>query len=259
MSRVFTRFTALTVLALLLLSPALLLEARAEPIQFQSADGLAITGEVTRPQGAPKTAIVLFHQAGSSRGEYHTIAPKLAEKGYLVLAIDQRSGNGFAGIANETAKRARKASMGTKYTDAIPDLEAAVAYARGPLGAEKVIVWGSSYSAALVLALAGQDQGFADGVLAFSPGEYFSGKPAVKTNAAKIAVPVFITAAKSEAGQWAAIFKAIPDTTVKTGFVPKGVGLHGSSALIPDRSTNEDEYWGAVEAFLAQNLPPGPN
>jgi dienelactone hydrolase len=249
------RFVILAAAALTLSTLALAFDAKAEPVQFQSADGLAITGEVTRPEGDPKTAIVLFHQAGSSRGEYATIAPKLAEKGYLVLAIDQRSGNGFGGVANETAKRARKASMATQYTDAIPDLQAAVAYARGPLGAEKVIVWGSSYSAALVLALAGQDAGFADGVLAFSPGEYFRGKPAVKANAAKITVPVFITAAKSEAGQWSAIFKAIPEGTAKTGFVPEGTGLHGSSALIADRSTNEDEYWAAVEAFLAKNLP----
>ena len=253
MSRIRSSFAALAVLALL----ATPLAARAEPVQFQAADGLAITGELTRPAGDATTAIVLFHQAGSSRGEYQTIAPKLAEKGYLVLAIDQRSGNAFTGVANETAKRARAAKKATGYTDAIPDLQAAAAYARGPLGAAKVIVWGSSYSAALALALAGQDAGFADGVLAFSPGEYFRGDPSIKDNAANIAVPVFITAAKSEAREWSAIFKAIPDTTPKTGFVPEGLGVHGSSALIPNRSPNEAEYWSAVEAFLAKNFPPG--
>ena len=108
-----------------------------------------------------------------------------------------------------------------------------------------------------MLALTGQDAAFADGVLAFSPGEYFRGKPPVKANAAKIAVPVFITAAKNETGQWKAIFEAIPQTTPKTGFVPKGQGVHGSSALIPNRSANEGEYWAAVETFLRENFPPG--
>lgn len=229
--------------------------AFAKPVQFKAVDGLVINGEVTLPQGGAKTAIVLFHQAGSSRGEYLTIAPKLAEMGYLVLAIDQRSGNTFAGVTNETAGRARDAKKPTSYTDAIPDLRAAVAYARDPLGAEKVIVWGSSYSAALVLALAGQDKGFADGVMAFSPGEYFRGEPPVRTNAAKISVPVFITASKAETPQWENIFKAIPAAAQKTGFVPKGPGEHGSSALIPERSVGNGEYWTAVEAFLAKHFP----
>jgi len=242
-------------IALFVLALALPLAARAETVTFPSQDGLEITGEVTRPEGDAKTAIVLFHQAGASRGEYATIAPKLVEMGYLTLAIDARSGGNFAGVANETAKRALAAGKGVGYTDAIPDLKAAAAYAREALGADKVIAWGSSYSAALVLALEGGDKGFADGVLAFSPGEYFHGRPNIKADAAKIAVPVFVTAAKSETPQWDAIYKAIPQSTPKTGFVPEGPGVHGSSALIANRSPNEGEYWRAVEAFLNEHFP----
>ena len=229
--------------------------ARADEVTFQAADGLKISGEVTKPKGYAKTAIVLFHQANSSRGEYTTIAPKLAQMGYLTLAIDQRSGSAFSGVTNETAARARAARKGTAYRDAIPDLQAAAAYARSQLGAEKIIAWGSSYSAALVLALAGQDKSFADGILAFSPGEYFRGNPPVKANAAKIAVPVFITSAKNETRQWRKIFEAIPQAMPKTGFVPEDQGVHGSSALIPNRSSNEAEYWAAVETFLRENFP----
>ena len=249
----------LVLAAFLLLVCGAAVGARAELVTFQAADGLAITAELTRPTGDTKTAIVLFHQAGSSRGEYATTAPKLAHMGYLALAVDQRSGNGFAGVVNQTATRARQARKATGYTDAIPDLRAAAAYARSKLGATKVVVWGSSYSAALVVMLAGLEHGFADGVLAFSPGEYFGGKTPVKTDAAKLTVPVFITAAKSEARQWSAIYKAIPQTTPKVGFIPKGRGVHGSSALIAERSPNEGEYWAAVEAFLAEHFVPGPS
>ena len=237
----------LVLAAFLLLVCGAAVGARAELVTFLAADGLAITAELTRLTGDTKTAIVLFHQAGSSRGEYATIAPKLAHMGYLALAVDQRSGNGFAGVVNQTATRARQARKATGYTDAIPDLRAAAAYARSKLGATKVIVWGSSYSAALVV------------MLAFSPGEYFGGKTPVKTDAAKLTVPVFITAAKSEARQWSAIYKAIPQTTPKVGFIPKGRGVHGSSALIAERSPNEGEYWAAVEAFLAEHFVPGPS
>ena len=87
-------------------------------------------------------------------------------------------------------------------------------------------------------------------MLAFSPGEYFKGKPAVGKAARRIRVPVFITAARSEANQWAGIYRAIPAKTPKTGFTPKGEGRHGSSALIQSRSDAVAEYWAAVDGFL---------
>ena len=57
---------------------------------------------VSVPAGLPANApvLVLFHQAGWSRGEYREIAPKLNELGYICLAIDQRSGKGVNGVAN---------------------------------------------------------------------------------------------------------------------------------------------------------------
>lgn len=243
-------------LALLFAALAPLAPSFAETVQFKAGDGLEVTGEVTKPASGGSTAIVLFHQAGSSRGEYKEIAPRLAKLGYTVLAIDQRSGNRFDGVANETAKRAKNAGKGTAYTDALPDLKAAVAYARDTLGAKKVVLWGSSYSAALAIVIAGTDPKSIDGVLAFSPGEYFKGKPGVVSSAANITVPTFITSAKTEQQQWAGIIKAIPDSTTKTGFTPNGAGVHGSSALIPGRSKAADEYWAAVEAFLTKNFPP---
>lgn len=244
------------VLALLFAALAPLTAAYGETVQFKSKDGLEITGEVTKPETGGSTAIVLFHQARSSRGEYIDIAPKLAKLGYTVLAVDQRSGDKFGGVANETAKRAKDAGKGTAYTDALPDLEASVAYAKDTLGAKKVVIWGSSYSAALAFVITSRDPTSIAGVLAFSPGEYFDGKPSVGQHAANITVPTFITSAKTEQLTWAGILKAIPESTTKTGFTPKGKGAHGSSALIPSKSDAADEYWEAVKAFLLKNFPP---
>lgn len=229
--------------------------ARAEPVRFAAEDDLQVTGDVYRSATPSDAVIVLFHQAGSSRGEYREIAPRLARKGYVALAVDQRSGKVFAGVINETAARAKAQGKGTEYTDALPDLRASIRYAREKLGARRVIIWGSSYSASLALVLAGRERKLVDGVLAFSPGEYFSGKPPVAKTAARIRVPVFITAAGSEAKQWAGIFRAIRAKATKTGFKPKGEGRHGSSALIPARSDAVPEYWAAVDAFLDTHFP----
>lgn len=227
------------------------LNAFAEDVSFKAADGLEINGELTK--GTSSTAILLFHQAGSSRGEYQTIAPRLNTLGYTTLTIDQRSGGSFGGLKNETAARAKAQGLKTNFLDARPDLEAAIAYAGALSGVSKVVVWGSSYSSSLVLVIAGEKSAKVDGVLSFSPGEYLRGV-SVQGAAKGISVPTFITSAKSEAGQWAAIHGAIPANVDAVAFKPNGGGAHGSSALIGARSSNPEEYWAAVESFLKANF-----
>ncbi|MEM8840005.1 MAG: alpha/beta hydrolase [Pseudomonadota bacterium] len=225
------------------------LAAHAKIVTIKASDGLPVTAELSR--GSNKTAIVLFHQAGSSRGEYQEIAPRLNSLGYTTLAVDQRSGGAFGGIANQTADVAKQQGKGADFLDAKPDLEAAIAFARNLEEIDRVFIWGSSYSASLVLVIAGEKTSQVDAVLSFSPGEYLRGV-SVEKLAAGITVPAFLTSARSEAGQWRGIYDAIPDGTGKTGFVPKGNGRHGSSSLIAGRSANSEEFWTAVEAFLKE-------
>lgn len=187
--------------------------------------------------------------AGSSRGEYREVAPRLQALGHAVLAVDQRSGGSYGGVANETAKR-NTGDAG--YAAAIPDLNAAVAWMRDR-GAQRVGVIGSSYSAALVLTLAGRDTGFADAAAAFSPGEFFSPGDFVRRDARKIEIPVFLTGARSENGLWGPIYEVID--APKAGFTPQGAGRHGASALISDAGA--EYYWAALKGFLAEHPPPG--
>src|SRR5262249_12843354 len=118
----------------------------------------------------------------------------------------------------------------------------------GPL-----LALGSSYSAALVVELAGENPDLIDGALAFSPGDYFAkqGKPGdwVKKAAAHITKPVFITSAKKEKNQWAAIYAAIPGES-KHSYLPETAGEHGARVLWTEQKESPD-YWKAVEAFLA--------
>jgi dienelactone hydrolase len=216
-------------------------------VEFPSEDDLTVTAELYS-NNKSKAVIVLFHQAGSSRGEYRDIAPRLTMLGYTALAVDQRSGGNFRGVKNETAARAKS---GRDFPSALPDMRAAINYAKSELGAEEVVIWGSSYSASLSLVLAGRKEVPIDGVMAFSPGEYFGGSISVKKEARGIEVPVFLTSARNEVRSWNSIYKAIPASKNSIAYKPKGKGKHGSSTLL---SSDADEYWVAIESFLSQHF-----
>lgn len=227
-------------------------------ISFASADGLLISADTYTPHPHKTTPlIVLFHQAGWSRGEYSEIAPRLNTLGYNCMAVDLRSGEYVMGKDNETAKRAVESGVDTNYIDALPDIISALQYARKHYGTDKLIAWGSSYSAALVLQIAGTHNDLVDGVIAFSPGEYFSraGKSEtwIQDSATSIAAPVFITSSRNEADTWRGIYGAIK-TDNKTRFVPESDGKHGSRALW-NKYTDSAAYWQAVSGFLRQYFP----
>lgn len=217
---------------------------RPQAVAFEAADGVKIFGTLYLAQKA-RPIILLFHQAGANRGEYEDVAPGLVGLGFNALAIDQRSGGTLFDRRNQTVARLQ-GTTGYTYDEALPDLEAAVAWAERE-GYETVIVWGSSYSAALVFLLAEANPELA-GVLAFSPGEYLTDPQAVTVAAAKVRVPVFITSSRFEADDAKAIFGEVA-SAAKVQFIPEGFGAHGSTAL---SSGDSVEYWRAVEAFLAR-------
>lgn len=157
-------------------------------------------------------------------------------------------------MKNETADLANQAGKSTEYIDAEQDLVAALTYARKNYARGKLILWGSSYSAALALRIAGEHPELVDGVLAFAPGEYFQklGKPGnwIASSAEKIRVPVFITSRQDEFKNWQSIYEAVP-TDEKQKFVPTTQGNHGSRALW-ERFEDSPAYWQATQSFLRQ-------
>lgn len=214
------------------------------PMLLRAADGVEISaahGEAANP----KALILLFHQAGSGKGEYATIAPRLNAAGYETLAIDQRSGGDMFGRNETVARLGRSAS----YAEAERDLEAAFAWAR--TRRLPVVLWGSSYSAALVFRVAARHPGEVEAVLAFSPGEYLDAPDAVRAAAAKIAGPIYVTSASdpAEVAAARAILAASPART-KVQSTPSA-GVHGSSTLDPARNPGgAAENWRAATAFL---------
>ena len=121
----------------------------ASEITFHAENGIQVYAD-WHPGASEQTAtVILFHQAGgSARGEYPYIVERLAEMGVNVLAVDQRSGGTRFGPSNRTVDALERKDYG--YCEVWPDLQVSVQAAKerssGP-----VLIWGSSYSAGLVL------------------------------------------------------------------------------------------------------------
>ncbi|MBN2614923.1 MAG: alpha/beta hydrolase [Bacteroidales bacterium] len=217
-------------------------------IQIPGKDNIQIKADYYKVENTRKPLILLFHQAGYSRGEYREIAPKLNALGFSCLAIDQRSGNKANGIVNETAKQAKQLGLATDYVSALPDLESTVDYVLKNHLSQKIILLGSSYSSSLIFVLGSEYPENTVGLIAFSPGEYFTvnGKK-IADYASQIQCPVFITSAKHEQSDWKGIYKSIHSK--KYFYLPKNKGIHGAKALW-NAYEYSDQYWAKLKEFL---------
>ena len=135
-----------------------------------TSDGVTIYGEKyfgDLSEGAP--LVLLFHQGGSNgRGEYAEIGGWLNEHGYRAIAWDLREGGDLHGSSNRTVANLPD---GTEpgYCNADKDLAAALDYVVSNKLADSVVLWGSSYSAALIFQLAADNPEPVAAVVAFSP------------------------------------------------------------------------------------------
>lgn len=219
----------------------------AETLILHARDGVAVHATHVVTAAPRQGTILLFHMAGSNLAEYAPIAPELARLGWDSIAIDQRSGGTAFGRANETV---RQRGGSTDFGAALPDLEAALEYSVAQQKSGRILVWGSSYSAALVFLLAAAQPQHVQGMLAFSPGEFIRGRD-VRAAAATLRCPIFVTSAHDPGEVSAArtLFAAAP-ATLKRHFVPSQ-GVHGSSTLRADSNPRGmSENWQAVRAFL---------
>ena len=201
---------------------------------------------------ADRAWVLVFHQgATSGPAEYGPIAPRVHALGFDVLVIDQRRGGDLFGGANDVA--ARFDAERTSYCDALPELEAALDHARSAAPGRRAILWGSSYSAALVVQLAARRAEDVAGVLAFSPasGESMDGcRPEAYLD--RVEAPILAVRPASEmAHEWIAEqlerFRAVGHRTLVTD-----PGRHGSSTLVEERvGAATDDAWAVVGEFLA--------
>jgi len=211
----------------LLCLPALALAG--EPLTLHAADGVTVYGTLSRAQPHGRSIVLLFHQAHANRHEYDSVVPALQKLGFDTLAIDQRSGGDLFGGHNETVA---KLGASADYLVALPDLEAALAWARAQHYA-RIVAVGSSYSSSLAIILAAKHPQGLSAIASFSPGEYFDDKDLIKHAAAKVAVPFYITTDPDEAGDVAEVLRDAHGANI-VHYQPK-VGVHGASTLVAAR------------------------
>ncbi len=207
----------------------------------KSADGINIYGEKyfgSLDKNAP--LILLFHQAGSNgRGEYADLIPWLNASGFRAMAWDLRSGGDRFGSENRTVNELPKETK-YSYCEVSPDLQAALDYVVAEKIADKAVVWGSSYSAALVFKLAADNKQTVSGVAAFSPA---SGGP-MKACRARMwldefsqPVTVFRPAKEMDMDSSKEQQKILMAAGAAFNVIENGV--HGSSMLLDSRTKND--------------------
>ena len=242
---------SLLAMALVLLLVGTTVAAPPAAVWLTAEDGVEVRGDLYALDGEgarERPCVLLFHQAGSNRTEYASIGPRLNKLGLNALAIDQRSGGERWGSKNETVD---KLGESTGYLEALPDLEAALRWTQEAGYDGPTIVWGSSYSAALVFLLAAEHGDRIDGILSFSPGEYLGSRSGeVSKAAANVTVPTLILTPGNERSRAEPILRALSGEH-KDLVIPERA-VHGSSMLMADSNEGASEIWPRVEAFLVQ-------
>lgn len=224
-----------------------------ERVHFYAPDSLLLSANYYPATGVVKGAILLCHQAGWNKYEYDSTAVVLQQRGYHCLALDQRSGGTMGvwedggGPINQSYHRASAQGLKTDYLSAEQDMLAGIEYLSSKV-AMPVILWGSSYSAALALHL-GFEQEQVRAIIAFSPGDYFDDKkPSLKSVLAKANKPYFITSSKKEAEDIKPMLpKASKSSQIQ--FIPDLAGEHGARALWSSK-TAHPSYWKAIHDYL---------
>ena len=224
----------------------LFLEAQ-EKVTFSAEDGLKITADLyeTDP-GNPY--ILLFHQAGYSRGEYRQIANKILKFGYNCLAVDLRAGGEVNYIQNHTALLAVQQGYSVDYLSSQKDIEAAIKWVK-ERSKKPMVLFGSSFSASLSLLVA-KNNPDVKAVIVFSPGEFFAPERTIQSEIKDFEKPIFAASSQRETTYVVKLLSDVPSSN-KTIFAPKTGGEHGSKSLW-ESNPNNQEYWLALTMFFSK-------
>jgi len=235
-----TSHKALACFALTFLASVIAVGA-AEEITTETRDGITVFGTLYGADlDSDSPLVLLFHQAGSNgRGEYADIVGWLNRPGFRAAAWDQRVGGDLYGSSNKTVS-GLQSDHEWSYCDAYPDLLAALDRVIELDLAEKVILWGSSYSGSLVFRLAAERPDRVDGVIAFSPA---SGGPMVDCRARmwvdSVQAPVFVLRPASEMARASSEEQRDVLTAAGSEFLVVENGVHGSSMLVDERTEHD--------------------
>jgi len=219
---------------------------RVKTITFSSADSLVITADeyIISPENP---YILLLHEQGSSRGEYHTIARRLCKLDYNCLAVDLRNGGNNSRVSNETAKRCRESRCPTGIDDLGKDVAAAIQYIQGKTD-HPVVLFGSGSNGSLGLKIAAENNQVRAAV-ALSPGEYFMPALKIQDTISGLKKPIFITGSKDEIPYFSELASGLEEDYLTLFEPKKSEGKRGSESLSENYDDNT-EYWVALILFF---------
>lgn len=221
---------------------------RESTVTFLAEDGLVVTADqyVSAPD---HPYILLFHEQGSSRGEFQKIARRLCNMNYNCLAVDVRNGESWNFVSNETAKLCRESRCPVTHSDIELDMLAAIRYATQE-SSQPVILFGSGANGSLCLKIA-TEQEQVKAVIALSPGEYFLPSIHIEDAIRGLTKPAFITSSQTEIPYVSRLASGI-DARYLTLFEPQlGEGGRGTSALT-EENVHNSEYWFALLLFFKE-------
>jgi len=219
---------------------------RVKTITFTAVDGLEITADeyIVDPF---KPYILLFHEQGSSRGEFSTIARRLCKLEYNCLAVDLRNGGNDNFVSNQSAKQLREKHLESGINDIEQDMLAAIRYVNEKSNLP-VVLFGSGANGSLSLKVALSDS-LVRAVVAVSPGEYFMPELKIQETISALEKPVFITSSKAEFPYVSELASGIDKDYISL-FEPKqGAGKRGTGSFSVDYEYNT-EYWIALILFF---------
>lgn len=219
-----------------------------ETVNFYSSDSLLITAdEYVISDTLPY--LVLFHEQGSSRGEFSEIIDRFQKMNFNCLAVDIRNGGNSNYIANQTARRSRSESRSRSIDAVSSDIEAAIGYATGK-SSQNVILLGAGANGSLVLKAA-MEQEQVKAAVALSPGEFFLPVFSTEETISGIRKPLLITSSRMEHPYMVQLLSNVEEE-YKTIFVPEtSDGERGSGALMP-QNPSYSEYWLAILLFFKE-------
>ena len=242
---------AVAILASLVTPRGVSAQLSVDELELVTSDGITLYAyQHLVDDAGDRPLVLLFHQgASNARAEYGPLLPQVVDAGFDVVMVDQRRGGSRFGGINRTVE-----ALGDRefsYCDTYADVEAVLAHAR-TLTDAPVVVWGSSYSATMVLKLAAERPGEIDRVLSFSPA---SGEPMAGCDpgdfAADVEVPVLVLRPRNEAEipRLAEQLAWFDELGFRTHVADPGV--HGSSMLNPARVESDVSHtWTVVLDFL---------
>ena len=228
-----------------LVLPVKIIKAQ-QKITFPGEDNLIITADYYRSH-PDDPWVLFFHQADYSRGEFNDIAKKVRKMGYNCLAVDLRAGGAVNYIRNETVKSARENGLETSLYSALNDVLAAISFA-SQKSAKPVLLFGSSFSASLCI-IAAVDNPSVKGVIAFSPGEFFTPVINVGEKISGFDKPLFVATSTREYPFVKEMIKEVPSRYITMVRPSEEYDGHGASMLWED-SPVSDEYWLSLMLFF---------